>query len=604
MQAGYLGSGALCFLMIISATSLQAQTKTTETADPVKVTKTVLSSPITTPLPVQAVKPTAVLPKAKAGSKNPTLFPVGGDTDAVLLDPSSDQTITQPDGTTLYIAGSGLLSVQNSILVGNGQGTVTSGGGGDIWIQSGESGTITLDTTINQPQQPASVSVLLTSGGQGGQGSTGGTFFVQDSDSSSIFFCGATGNDWVGVGSPNACGAYDIFDVSNREAFGDGYMHWYLDGSGGVQNAGISNPSAGVLSFDTGVDGNAAATLKAGGIQFPDGIQTHAYIPGSGPSGPITSVGTITSGVWQGTPIAAPYLPSDVMYTDTAQTISGAKSFSASIGLGTTTPNTWSAVSAPGANLQLYGAGTNARLIINSTNNDGAELHLVDGAAGTDHHNHRLYADSGGLALDQPTDNYGSSQLNMFWANNGNVGIGTSTPGAGLEVNGSIKLTTGSAASITFADSTVQTTAWRGVLTGGDYAEAVDVQGDRAEYVPGDIIVIDPASPGAFTKSQTAYSRLVAGVFSTKPGLVGRRATAPRPDEKDEVPMAMMGIVPAKVSTENGPIEPGDLLVSASTPGYAMKGTDSSRLMGAVIGKALAPLSEGSGTIEVLISLQ
>ena len=68
--------------------------------------------------------------------------------------------------------------------------------------------------------------------------------------------------------------------------------------------------------------------------------------------------------------------------------------------------------------------------------------------------------------------------------------------------------------------------------------------------------------------------------------------------------MAMMGIVPTKVSTENGPVEPGDLLVSANSPGYAMKGTDSSRLTGAVIGKALAPLSAGSGTIEVLISLQ
>ena len=68
--------------------------------------------------------------------------------------------------------------------------------------------------------------------------------------------------------------------------------------------------------------------------------------------------------------------------------------------------------------------------------------------------------------------------------------------------------------------------------------------------------------------------------------------------------MAMMGIVPTKVSSENGPIERGDLLVSSSTPGYAMKGTDPTRMMGAVIGKALAPLKTGAGTIEVLVSLQ
>jgi hypothetical protein len=68
--------------------------------------------------------------------------------------------------------------------------------------------------------------------------------------------------------------------------------------------------------------------------------------------------------------------------------------------------------------------------------------------------------------------------------------------------------------------------------------------------------------------------------------------------------MAMMGIVPTKVSTENGSIARGDLLVSSSMPGYAMKGTDRDRLTGAVIGKALAPLQSGSGVIEVLLALQ
>jgi len=193
---------------------------------------------------------------------------------------------------------------------------------------------------------------------------------------------------------------------------------------------------------------------------------------------------------------------------------------------------------------------------------------------------------------------------NMLINTNGNVGIGTATPGSPLEVNGNLKLTAGSGASITFPDATVQSTAWNGTLPGGDYAESIDVQGDRTTYEPGDVIVIDPTAPGKFIKSEKAYSKLVAGVFSTKPGLVGRRATTARPDKEAEVPMAMMGIVPTKVSSENGAIEPGDLLVSASTPGYAMKGTDSARLTGAVIGKALAPLKSGSGVIEVLISLQ
>jgi hypothetical protein len=184
----------------------------------------------------------------------------------------------------------------------------------------------------------------------------------------------------------------------------------------------------------------------------------------------------------------------------------------------------------------------------------------------------------------------------------GNVGIGTMAPGAKLEVNGSLKLTSGSGGSITFQDGTTQSTAWTGVVCGGDYAESVDVSGDRRKYEPGDVLVIDPDAPGKFLKSAEPYSTAVLGIYSTKPGTVGRRQTTPK--SADEVPMAMIGIVPTKVSAENGPIHPGDLLVSASTPGYAMKGTDRSRLVGAVIGKALGRLDSGTGVIEVGVTLQ
>lgn len=38
--------------------------------------------------------------------------------------------------------------------------------------------------------------------------------------------------------------------------------------------------------------------------------------------------------------------------------------------------------------------------------------------------------------------------------------------------------------------------------------------------------------------------------------------------------------------------------------GYAMKGTDRNRMLGAVIGKALGSLDQGTGVIEVVVALQ
>jgi hypothetical protein len=72
----------------------------------------------------------------------------------------------------------------------------------------------------------------------------------------------------------------------------------------------------------------------------------------------------------------------------------------------------------------------------------------------------------------------------------------------------------------------------------------------------------------------------------------------------DEVPLAVVGIVPCKVTAENGPIQAGDLLVTSSTAGYAMRGTDRGKMLGAVVGKALEPLSGGTGLIQVLVTLQ
>lgn len=200
------------------------------------------------------------------------------------------------------------------------------------------------------------------------------------------------------------------------------------------------------------------------------------------------------------------------------------------------------------------------------------------------------------------TGDSGTANSAMLIDKNGHVGIGTSSPGSALEVNGNVKLSSGSGASMTFADGTVQSTAWSGTLCGGDYAETVDAAGERASYEPGDVLVISEGATDDISKSAKPYSPLVAGIYSTKPGVVGRRQTGERRDR--EIPMAMVGIVPTKVSAENGSIKKGDLLVTSSMPGYAMKGTDRTRMLGAVVGKALGNLDSNTGVIEVLVTLQ
>ena len=225
------------------------------------------------------------------------------------------------------------------------------------------------------------------------------------------------------------------------------------------------------------------------------------------------------------------------------------------------------------------------------------------------------------MALDQTGVTNCSSGMcasRLTLMDNGNVGIGTTKPGADLtalpsppasgtpvlEVAGDIALAQNTGGQVFFSDGTVQSTAWNGVLTGGDYAESVDVTGKKQDYGPGDVLVVDVTCEGRFAKSSLAYSTAVMGIYSTRPGLVGRRQRSERNHMIDEVPMAMIGVVPTKVTAEGGPIKPGDLLVTSSKPGYAMKGTDHAQMMGAIIGKSLGHLDKGDGVVEVAVSLQ
>jgi len=71
---------------------------------------------------------------------------------------------------------------------------------------------------------------------------------------------------------------------------------------------------------------------------------------------------------------------------------------------------------------------------------------------------------------------------------------------------------------------------------------------------------------------------------------------------QDSALLALIGIVPVKVTNENGPIQPGDLLVTSSTPGHAMRWDPDVGSPCNLVGKALEPLEEETGIILVLLT--
>jgi hypothetical protein len=129
-----------------------------------------------------------------------------------------------------------------------------------------------------------------------------------------------------------------------------------------------------------------------------------------------------------------------------------------------------------------------------------------------------------------------------------------------------------------------------------DFAEMLPA---REGLQPGEVLVI--GADGKLARSSQAYQASVAGVYSTKPGFVGGYPTDGA--VAGTIPLSIVGVVPVKVSAENGPILPGDPLVASSTPGHAMNG-GSNAPQGTVIGKALEKLDVGTGIIKMLATLQ
>jgi len=134
-----------------------------------------------------------------------------------------------------------------------------------------------------------------------------------------------------------------------------------------------------------------------------------------------------------------------------------------------------------------------------------------------------------------------------------------------------------------------------------DCAEDFDIAaGSPAE--PGTVMVLD--GENTLRESSSSYDKRVAGVISGagnyKPGIILDKQAS----NAGRRPVALLGKVFCKADARFGAIGIGDLLTTSTTPGHAMRATDPLQAFGAVIGKALRPLSEGRGLIPILIALQ
>ena len=128
-------------------------------------------------------------------------------------------------------------------------------------------------------------------------------------------------------------------------------------------------------------------------------------------------------------------------------------------------------------------------------------------------------------------------------------------------------------------------------ITGADLAEVY--YSSDSSVSPGDVVQLDGSLQAGVKKTSQAYDSHAFGIVSTRPGhILGDDLMASA--QGKPVLLALSGRVPVKVSTENGPIEPGDYLTSSSVPGVAMKATEP----GYAIAQAMTSFSgEGIGSV-------
>ena len=134
---------------------------------------------------------------------------------------------------------------------------------------------------------------------------------------------------------------------------------------------------------------------------------------------------------------------------------------------------------------------------------------------------------------------------------------------------------------------------------------------------PGDLVAIDRGEPRkhhpriydrlTVRKASGRYDPDVLGVISSGAGLLLDSDPAAlehgKPSAAGQQPLALAGRVPVKVSTENGPIAPGDRIVASSSPGVGMRATQGGMSVGIAAESFDGHQGDDPGTILVFVNL-
>jgi hypothetical protein len=139
-------------------------------------------------------------------------------------------------------------------------------------------------------------------------------------------------------------------------------------------------------------------------------------------------------------------------------------------------------------------------------------------------------------------------------------------------------------------------------ITGADVAEKFPVS---EEVKPGMVVSIDTENQGQLCLSRGAYNRCVAGVVSGANSLPTGAILGNLPGHEDAVPIALNGRAWVYCDSTEKAIDPGDMLTTSLQAGHAMAVTDYTKAHGAVLGKAMTSLEKGqTGLVLTLINLQ